>query len=112
LAQSYRVAEAGGWVSTRRDALNYTRDAAGGEAAMTGSVSTPDTCQHLPVILERRGVPVAPAMEVLSSLAGLIQTVESDTYARFEALARQRIDRRDEDDWPVLASALALGCPV
>ena len=26
--------------------------------------------------------------------------------------ARERIDRRDEDDWPVLASALALSCPI
>ena len=27
-------------------------------------------------------------------------------------LARQRIARRDEDDWPVLACALALDCPI
>jgi predicted nucleic acid-binding protein len=27
-------------------------------------------------------------------------------------VARERIDKRDEDDWPVLAGALALGCPI
>lgn len=68
--------------------------------------------EHLPGILERRGVPVGPAMAVFRSLAKLIHPVDSETYARFEDLARQRIDRRDEDDWPVLASALALGCPI
>jgi predicted nucleic acid-binding protein len=67
---------------------------------------------HIPVILERRRVPVAPTMATLDLVAELVQTVESETYTRFEAVARQRIDRRDEDDWPVLASALALGCPI
>ncbi len=56
-----------------------------------------ETCEHLPGILERRGVPLAPAMELLGSLAELIQTFDSETYARFEAVARQRI---------------ALGCPI
>jgi len=77
----------------------------------------PDTAfqearEQLPGILERRGVPAAPAMATLDALAGSVQTVESETYARFETLARQRIDRRDEDDWPVLAAALALGCSI
>jgi predicted nucleic acid-binding protein len=77
----------------------------------------PDTAfqearEKLPGILARRGVPGAVAMAILHSLTELIQTVESETYERFEALARQRIDRRDADDWPILASALALGCPI
>jgi predicted nucleic acid-binding protein len=68
--------------------------------------------EHLPAILERRGVPVAPAMAALDSLHHVVQTVESETYARFEVLARQRLAGRDEDDWPVLAAALALRCPI
>jgi hypothetical protein len=40
------------------------------------------------------------------------RSVEAETYASFEAVARERIDKRDEDDWPVLAAALALGCPI
>jgi predicted nucleic acid-binding protein len=44
----------------------------------------PDTAfqearEHLPSILERRKLPVAPAMAMLDSLAGLVQTVESET---------------------------------
>jgi predicted nucleic acid-binding protein len=48
----------------------------------------PDTAfqearEHLPSILERRKIPVAPAMAMLDSLAGLVQTLESETYGRF-----------------------------
>lgn len=68
--------------------------------------------EWLPAILGRRNVPIDPAMTALASLAEFVQRVESETYARFETLARQRIDRRDADDWPVLATALALGCPI
>jgi len=77
----------------------------------------PDTAfqearEHLPAILERRGVVVAPAMAALESLLGLVQMIEFETYAPFESLARRRLTRRDEDDWPILASALALECPI
>ena len=77
----------------------------------------PDTAfqearEQLPGILERRRVPVDPAMATLDSLGDLVQTVEFETYEPFEALARQRIAIRDEDDWPILAAALALGCPI
>jgi predicted nucleic acid-binding protein len=51
-------------------------------------------------------------MLTLDLVAGLVQGVEVETYEPFEDLARQRIARRDEDDWPVLAAALALDCPI
>jgi hypothetical protein len=51
-------------------------------------------------------------MATLDLLTGLVQAVEFDTYEPFEDLAGERIARRDEDDWPVLAAALALGCPI
>jgi predicted nucleic acid-binding protein len=61
--------------------------------------------ERLPAILERRKVPVAPAMAILDAVAGLVQPVGAEAYEPFEGLARQRIARRDEDDWPVVASA-------
>jgi predicted nucleic acid-binding protein len=78
---------------------------------------TPDTAfeearEKLPEVLERRKVPVAPAMAMLDQLFDLVQAVEAETYRSFEHLARQRIARRDEDDWPVLAVALALDCAI
>ena len=77
----------------------------------------PDTAfeearEHLPEILKARMVPVAQAMALLDLVAGIVNVVEPETYLLCETAARVRIDRRDGDDWPVLASALALGCPI
>jgi len=33
-------------------------------------------------------------------------------YGDFEAEARERLEMRDQEDWPILATALALGCPI
>ena len=68
--------------------------------------------ENLPGILQRRKMPSAPAMAILDSLGSLVQTAEFEMYARRETLARQRLARRDEDDWPVLAVALNLDCPI
>ena len=57
-------------------------------------------------------MPLAPALALLGLVTALVQTVEVEAYSRFESVARDRIDRRDEDDWPILAAALALDCPV
>jgi len=78
---------------------------------------TPDTAfaeawEHLPKILETRNIPAEPALATLELVGTLVQTVELETYGSLETIARERIDRRDEDDWPVLASALALSCPI
>ena len=78
---------------------------------------TPDTAfaeawEHLPTILETRKIPAAPALATLELVGRLVQTVELETYGSLETIDRERIDLRDQDDWPVLASALALGCPI
>jgi predicted nucleic acid-binding protein len=48
--------------------------------------------------------------EILQQLPTLVQCIDFDTYCDFEAVARKRI--RDVFDWPVLATALTLDCPV
>ena len=77
----------------------------------------PDTAflearEWLPEILEGRCVPVAPAMALLDQVGLLVRSVDADSYSQFEDMARARIERRDADDWPILASALALDCPI
>ena len=77
----------------------------------------PDTAyeearKHLPEILTKRGVAPQAALALLDSLAEVIQPVQRDTYESFEHAARMRLASRDLDDWPVLATALALGCPI
>jgi predicted nucleic acid-binding protein len=68
--------------------------------------------KRLPEILERRRVPLAPATAALDLIAGLVQTIESEVYSRHEAVARQRIGKRDKEDWPILAAALVFECPI
>lgn len=77
----------------------------------------PDTAfqearEHLPGILEQRNAPLEQVMAMLQTVNGLVRIVESAFYSDLETFANQRMDRRDEDDWPVLAAALALRCPI
>ena len=77
----------------------------------------PDTAfaearEHLPGILLKRGIDPEAAITVLAELAVLIGCIDGEIYARFEIPARQRLQKRDEEDWPVLATALALECPI
>lgn len=79
---------------------------------------TPAPCftearEHLPSILSRRGH-IAPGITLgaLDALRAIVQPVDEVAYAAFEAEARRRIGERDMDDWPLLALAMALDCPI
>ena len=63
-------------------------------------------------IASLRGASSSQSLLVLDSLYELVEEVEFSLYAPFESAARLRIGRRDPDDWPVLAAALALGAPI
>lgn len=56
-----------------------------------------------------RAVLGARVLDLLRKYAGQVEFMAPDVA--FQE-ARERIDKRDEDDWPVLAAALALGCPI
>ena len=51
-------------------------------------------------------------MTVLDRLEAVVRPVDIDLYQGLRAKALRRIDARDADDWPVLACALAMDCPV
>ncbi|HEY3840326.1 MAG TPA: PIN domain-containing protein [Bryobacteraceae bacterium] len=87
--------------------------------AATVELAAPDTAfaearGKLPGILLRRRdmIPTASALATLDALAKLVLPIEFETYGKLEMPARQRIERRDENDWPVLATALALDRPI
>jgi predicted nucleic acid-binding protein len=71
-----------------------------------------DARKYLPALLEKRHVKSAAAMTVLDTLESMIQPLEFDLYAGLQQQALQRIAMRDPDDWPVLACAMTIGCPV
>jgi predicted nucleic acid-binding protein len=75
-------------------------------------VAYADARKYLPALLEKRGVNGGSAMAVLDALESLVWPLELGVYAGFKTQALQRIATRDADDWPVLACAMAIGCPV
>lgn len=70
---------------------------------------------HLPSLLASRSPDpsaVEQALSVLDNLEGIVLAVAEETYAPGKASAQARIHRRDPNDWPVLATALVLDCPI
>ena len=71
-----------------------------------------DAKKYLPEILSGKGLDSSTAIDFLDYLRSRIQTLENEWLEDFEESARGRMQSRDLDDWPVLAAALALDCPI
>ena len=69
-----------------------------------------DAEKYLPPLLEKRGKPEVDVPASLDYLRNFIEPVASDTYFVFESESRLRLRGRDENDWQMLATALALAC--
>jgi predicted nucleic acid-binding protein len=68
--------------------------------------------EHLAALVVKRGGDPAKALASLRSMAALGTIVSQDLCSDLEAEARKRLGARDPEDWPILAAALALGCPI
>ena len=86
--------------------------AARGVRFFTPDVAFADAGRYLPELLAKRQKSSADLATSLEYLRQIIEPVEHDFYGLFESEARLRLRGRDEDDWPVLAAALGLGCPI
>ena len=78
----------------------------------TPDVAFDDAGKYLPLLLKKRGMLLADLPASLDYLRRIIEPVPSELYNLFENEARLRLRGRDEDDWPVLATALGLACGV
>ena len=67
-----------------------------------------DAEKYLPPLLRKRGKPDADVSASLKYLRRLVEPIDRESYKVFEEEARERLRGRDEDDWPVLAIAMAL----
>jgi predicted nucleic acid-binding protein len=86
--------------------------AAQGLRLFTADVAFDDAQEYLPALLKKRGKPQVDVLGSVAYLRTIIEPIDRELYAIFESEARSRLRGRDEDDWPVLASALALGCGI
>ena len=78
---------------------------------------TPDVCvtdayTYLPPILEKRGIAPHISRTGLDAIIRMIGVLESEAYAGYEHRARNRMRHRDPNDWPIVACALLLECPI
>lgn len=76
-----------------------------------------DVRAYLPAVLAKRGLSPEAIGELLEGealgrLSVLLAPVAREVYADLEAEARRRLSRRDESDWPFVALALRLNCPI
>jgi predicted nucleic acid-binding protein len=71
-----------------------------------------DARRYLGDLLERRGRDPQAGLMALEQLSGIVQLVERSLYTDYEQVARERVELRDPDDWPVLAVALLLDLPI
>jgi len=75
-------------------------------------VAYADARKYLPKRLTDRGIDSNAGMLVLDLLEGVVQPIDAELYDGMRQQALQRIAVRDADDWPVLACAMKLDCPV
>ena len=71
-----------------------------------------EALKSIPPVIKLRHLPAVELMEYFHSLSDIVDIVAVAHYATFEAAARRRLFRRDENDWPILAAALLLNCPI
>lgn len=79
------------------------------------AVAYDDASAYLPTLLAKRHLDDAgtsAALDFLDTLRRTVHSVPADAYERHRAEALTRIESRDPDDWPILATALALECPI
>lgn len=84
------------------------------------SFLAPDTAfmearRNLPVILAARGGSASASEEAYAAMDTadeVVSLVPASSYEPMRTPALARIGARDPDDWPVLACALLLDCPV
>lgn len=79
---------------------------------------TPEVCfqdaeKYLPIILGKHpSIDVELAMDILEEITQIVYPLDKNFYNSFEVEAKRRIAMKDENDWPVVAAALFLSCPI
>jgi predicted nucleic acid-binding protein len=75
-------------------------------------VSFDDARRYLKLVLEKRGLKPESGLAILEQISQLVVSVDRSLYGDYELPARERIEARDPDDWPVVAVALMLDLPI
>jgi predicted nucleic acid-binding protein len=78
---------------------------------------SPDVCfqdasKYVPDVSRRRGLDPSAGLVVLEGIGRIVEAVDRGLYEDHASVARERVQLRDPDDWPVVAVALLLDLPI
>jgi predicted nucleic acid-binding protein len=71
-----------------------------------------DARKYIAHLAQRKGIAPTEALTFLKEIETIVQPVDDGLYQSYEQNARRRIDRRDPDDWPIVAVAMLFNCPI
>ena len=94
---------------------NLIRDYAAQIEFFTVEEAFQDVTTYIPEVLVKRGggeAEIQAALTKLDSFRLFLQTIPTALFEPLESQARDRLKGRDEDDWPYLALALVMDCPI
>ncbi len=69
-----------------------------------------EVAEHVPALAERRGLDASLLLAALSVMP--VEWQAPEVYQQERAEAKRRMARRDPEDWPTVALALALALPI
>jgi predicted nucleic acid-binding protein len=78
---------------------------------LTPALCVAEVQEYLPKLCRKRAWDVGPSLDMLQSVLGAIQIVDSNLFNQHELEARRRVPR-DPEDWPVVALALAVDSAI
>lgn len=68
--------------------------------------------RYIEILAIKRGLSVDTCQEAFKAALSLIQTVATDAIIDLKDSALQRIQNKDPNDWPAIAAAMRLECPI
>lgn len=77
----------------------------------------PDVCfvdarKYIADIGQRKRMNLTEVFAFMEQVESIVKTVQRNVYQTYEQHARRRIEKRDADDWPIIAVAMQLRCPI
>lgn len=78
----------------------------------TPRVCYQDAKKYLPPLFKKKNLEERDAIEALDELMSLVNILDASVYCLYAIESKQRIAIRDVDDWPVVAAAMMLNCPI
>lgn len=76
------------------------------------AVPAPQLSEAIRVLTDKLGVPAADAAALVEQISQVVRVLEPAAYAGLEASAKARLHERAQNDWPILAAALAFDASV